>query len=94
MPSMHAAMRMRTQIGVTPAGDARSLCGQRTLSPGLDEGMTCYLQDLPPRLPREAIQQPHYMYSTLCDGMQVCFVVGFGIRGLLAHFPHEAWYAL
>ena len=53
--SMRAAMRMRTQLGVTPAGDARSLCGRRTFSPVLDRGMTDNLQDMLPRLPREAI---------------------------------------
>ena len=55
VPSMRAAMRMRTHLGVTPAGDARSLCGRRTFSPVLDRGMTDNLQGMLPRLPREAI---------------------------------------
>ena len=54
VPSMRAAMRMRTHLGVTPAGNARSLCGRRTFSPVLNRGMTGNLQDMLPRQPREA----------------------------------------
>ena len=51
--SIRAAMRVHT-LAEAPAGNARSLCGQHTTSPGFDGGMAGRWFDLPPRLSREA----------------------------------------